>query len=202
MRKKPVEPAMSLDTLEAIRTRRVAKWYAETSVPEEILWKVLEAARWAPTAGNRRKLRFICITDRRQLRQIKMFTPGMVAGIPAALIVICIDRILADQGALVKTEREDYIDIGAAAENMLLAAHALGLVAGPMTSFSRDAIKVLLNLPEQLDADMFIGLGYPTDLPPNAPRWPTTKVRLEEMMQWGPFTDEGKASYSSRRRIE
>jgi nitroreductase len=185
----PEVSKMSLDTLEAIRTRRVAKWYADTCVPKEILWKVLEAARWAPTGGNRRKLRFVCITDRDQLRRIKMFSPGMVAGLPAALIVICIDRKLADEGEIVDSLREDYIDIGAAAENMLLAAHALGLAAGPMTSFSRDAVRVLLNLPGHLDPQMFIGLGYPAELPPGAPRWPTKKVHFEDFVQWGPFPD-------------
>lgn len=180
---------MGLDTLEAIRTRRVAKCYANIPISQEILWKVLEAARWAPTAGNRRKLHFVYVIDQKQIRQIKMFTPGMVAGLPTALVVICINWQQADQGEIDKSHREDYMDVGAAAENMLLAAHALGLVAGPMTSFSPDAIRVLLNLPVSLDPQMFIGLGYPTELPANLPHWPKNKVRLEEMVQWGPFPE-------------
>ncbi len=173
---------MSPDILEVIRTRRVAKWYADAPVPQEMLWKILEAARWAPTAGNIRKLHFVCITDGQLLRQIKMFSPGMVAGLPAALVVICINQQLVLAG-----DRENYIDVGLGAMNMMLAAHALGLVAGPMTSFSHEAVKILLNLPGYLEPEMFIGLGYPAEVPPDAPRWPVKKSHLEDMVQWGPF---------------
>ena len=86
---------MSLDTMEAIRTRRVAKYYADKPVSDDSLWTILEAARWAPTGGNRRKHKFICVNDKQLLKQIKMFSPGMVAGLPAVLIIVCIDWNLA-----------------------------------------------------------------------------------------------------------
>ncbi len=180
---------MGLDALEAIRTRRVASYYAGTPVPEELLWTVLEAARWAPTGGNHRKHLFICVNDRTLLRQIKMFSPGMVAGMPAALIVVCIDWQKADYGALVKTYHEVYYDVGMAVENMLLAAHALGLVAGPMSSFSEAGVRVLLNLPDHLDPQMFVGLGYPAQMPAHMPRWPKKKLRVADLVQWGPFPE-------------
>ena len=181
---------MALDVQEAIRTRRVAKYYAARPVPEELLWTVLEAARWAPTAGNRRVHRFICIDDRTLVKQIQLFSPGMVAGLPAALIVICVDWELAKQNVLVEEYPEVYFDVGAAAMNMLLMAHSLGLAAGPMTSYSESALRVLLNLPEKVDPQMFIGLGYPAEPPPYLPKWPKTKVRVEDLVQWGPYPEK------------
>jgi len=181
---------MSLDTMEAIKTRRVAKYYADKPVSDDKLWTILEAARWAPTGGNRRKHRFICVNDKQLLKQIKMFSPGMVAGLPAALIIVCIDWNLADYQAMVKTYLESYYDVGAATQNMLLAAHALGLTAGLMTSFSSAAVRVLLNLPENLDPKLFVGVGYHSEMPPYMPRWPKKKVRVEDLVQWGPFPED------------
>lgn len=179
--------AMGLDTLDAIRTRRVAAWYADKAVPDELLRVVLEAARWAPTASNRRVHRFVCLTDREHVRRIGMFTPGMVAGLPSALIIICVNWKLAAYETVLGTYHHVYFDTGAALENMLLAAHALGLAAGPMGSFSKEAVRVLLNLPDKLEPQILIGLGYPTELPAHAPRWPKKKLAIEDIVQWGPY---------------
>lgn len=178
---------MTLDTLDAIRTRRVAKYYNQSkSVPDDVLWTVLEAARWAPTAGNTRLHRFVCITDMTLVRQVKMFSPGMVAGLPAALIFVCINWDLVGE-CMVKKYDEVYYDIGGYTQNMLLAAHALGLVAGPMTSFSKEAIRVLLNSPPEIDPRLCIGIGYPAKPPGHMPRWPKRKLKIEDLVQWGSY---------------
>lgn len=181
---------MNLDVQEAIRTRRVAKYYADKAVPDDLLWTVLEAARWAPTAGNRRIHRFICVNNREVIKQLKMFTPGMVAGLPTALIVICIDWNLAELAVPIKDFPEVYFDVGAAAMNMLLMAHSLGLTAGPMSSFSKAPVSVLLNLPEKIDPQMFVGLGFPAEPPEYFPKWPKVKVDIQDLVQWGPYPEK------------
>ena len=182
---------MALDTLAAIRTRRVAKYYdQERPVPEELLRTVLEAARWAPTGGNERVHRFVCVTDREQIRNIRLFFPGMVAGLPAALIFVCIDWDRAGYNCLIKSYNEVFYDIGGYTQNMLLAAHALGLAAGPMSSFAPEAIGELLNLPDSIDPRMCVGLGYPAAPPANMPRWPKRKLKVDDLVQWGPYPDE------------
>jgi nitroreductase len=157
------------DALEAIRTRRVAKAYSDEPVDTETLWSVLEAARWAPSGSNLRVHRFVVVIDREVLGLIRMFSPGMVAGVPAALIVICIDWKLANYEAPIPAHREAYWDVGCAAQNMLLAAHALGLAAGPMTADSPSALRVFLNLPSHLDPQMMVGVGHPGAPPLQAP---------------------------------
>ena len=54
-----------------------------------------------------------------------------------------------------------YIDVGTAAQTMHLAAHALGLGAGVVTSFSQAAVIRVLNIPGHLTPEMFVCLGYP-----------------------------------------
>jgi nitroreductase len=150
-----------LDVLEAIRTRRVAKAYSGEPVDPATLWSVLEAARWAPSGSNLRVHRFVVVTDQEVLGLIRMFSPGMVAGAPAALIVICIDWDLASYEAPITAYREVYWDVGCAAQNMLLAAHALGLAAGPMTVDAPSALRVFLDLPSHLEPQMMVGVGHP-----------------------------------------
>jgi len=179
---------MTLDTLEAIRTRRVAKYYdQDRSVPEDILWAILEAARWAPTGGNIRVHRFVCVADKDLIKKIQLFFPGMVAGLPAALIFVCIKWDLAGYNCLVKSYNEVYYDVGGYTQNMLLAAHAMGLVAGPMTSFSPEAVRVLLHLPDEIDPRLCVGLGFPAEPPAHMPSWPKKKLKVDDLVQWGPY---------------
>ena len=176
---------MSLETLEVIRSRRVIRHFTGKSIPKKTLWRILEAARWSPTANNRRVNRFVCVTDPKTMRQIKIVTPGMEDP-PTALVVICVNRSMLP----VQNDRSIYIDVGLAAENMLLAAHAQGLGGWPMTSFSPEAVQVLLNIPAGFRAEMFVGLGYPAKTPANGPRIPKMRIRVEDLVQWERFPDE------------
>ncbi len=172
-----------LETLEAIRTRRVAKAYRDEPIDPETLWSVLEAARWAPSGSNLRVHRFVVVTDREVLDLIQMFSPGMVAGVPAALIVICIDWELAGYEAPIRAYREVYWDVGSAAQNMLLAAHALGLAAGPMTADAPSALRVFLDLPSNLEPQLMIGLGHPGEPPSEATPAPSrSRTRVEDLV--------------------
>ncbi|MFV1990530.1 MAG: nitroreductase family protein [Acidimicrobiales bacterium] len=176
---------MSLETLEIIRSRRVIRHFTGKSIPKKTLWNILEAARWSPTANNRRVILFVCVTDPKTLRQIKMVAPGMEDP-PTALVVMCVNWSMLP----VKNDRSIYIDVGLAAENMLLAAHAQGLGGWPMTSFSPEAVQVLLNTRAGFRAEMFVGLGYPAKTPANGPRNSKTRVRVEDLVQWEGFPDE------------
>ena len=73
------------DFLDLIRSRRVARAFSDEPVSEEMLWQILELARWAPAASNRRMQRYICITDR---TLIGIVSPGM-GGLPGADRDLC-----------------------------------------------------------------------------------------------------------------
>jgi nitroreductase len=182
------KPANQDDLLKVIRLRRVVRSFSERPVEEELLWQVLEMARWAPAASNLRWQRYICLNDRDLIEQVRLVTPGM-SGRPTALIVVCVDWGQAGFWAYDKSYRNTYIDIGTAVENMLLAAHALGLGGWPMTSFSVSAVTELLNIPSPLRPEMFVGLGYKAEVQPALRQLspPKVRLRLEELVEWGPF---------------
>jgi nitroreductase len=183
---------MGLETVEAIRTRRVTRFFQERIIAEETLWQVLEAARWAPAGSGRRVQRYVCVTDRNLIRQIKMMAPGIAGNLPAALIVICVDWNQAGYEAVdeVRARLLTYIDVGTAAQNMMLAAHSLGLGAGPVTAFSPDAVDEFLNLPGGWRAEMFVTLGYRGETPSSLWQLPKVRISVEDLVQWGPFPSE------------
>ena len=190
---------MSNPVLEAIRTRRVVRALTDQPVEREKLEHVLKAARWAPSGGNRRLHRFVAVQNPLTLRLLRMVAPGMYQR-PTAVIVICIDwnRVNAYGISFDCTPRlvdmeGVFVDIGTAAQTMLLAAHSLGLASGIVTSFSRAAVSTVLNLPEQLSPEMFICLGYAV---PNPPRGMRTwgKITWQSLVDWERFPRANSAS--------
>lgn len=64
--------------LATIRTRRVVRELGPEPVPEKSLIAVLDAARWAPSAGNRRPHRFVAVRDPAIVRALRAVSPGML----------------------------------------------------------------------------------------------------------------------------
>ena len=171
--------------LEAIRTRRVARALSDASIDRAQIEEVLKAARWAPSGGNRRLQRFVAVQDPVTLRLLRMVSPGMFQR-PRAVIVICIDGARARSFGMAPTARGLYVDVGTAAQTMLLAAHSLGLGTGLVTSFSRAAVAAVLNLPDGLSPEMFICLGIAAAQQPGAIR-PRTPVTWQSLSHWERF---------------
>jgi nitroreductase len=149
------------------------------------LEKVLEAARFAPNAGNRRLHRFVVVQDPLTLRVLRMVAPGMFQR-PAAVVVICIDQGRAASFGMRPTVKGLYIDVGTAAQTMLLAAQALGLGAGVVTSFSQAAVMRVLNLPGHLSPELIVCLGYPAALQPPGMR-ARARVTWQSLTDWERF---------------
>ncbi len=150
---------MSEAVLQCIKTRRVVREMTDEPVAREQTEAILEAARWAPSGGNLRPNRYIVIEDAETRRLIRLVSPGMFQEAPL-LILICTNMNVVAEGQVPFSDRALPIDVGTAAQTMMLAAHAQGLATGPVTSFSQEAIKVILNLPAGYSPEMFICVGH------------------------------------------
>lgn len=150
----------SATVLGAIRSRRVARALTDEPVARETFEAILDAGRWAPTAGNRHLQRFVATDDLATLRVLRMVSPGMLQR-PTAAITICIDRRLASEYGFPPDAAGLHVDVGTAAATLMLAAHGLGIGAGPVTSFSRAAVSVVLRLPEGWVPELVVCLGHP-----------------------------------------
>ena len=153
---------------------------------------VLDAARFAPSAGNRHLHRFVATTDPPTLRVLRMVSPGMIQR-PTAAITICIDQPLAAGYGFAPTSSGLFVDVGTITATVLLAAHAVGLGAGPVSSFSRAAVSAVLRLPEGWDPRLIICLGHPAPEQP-APMQPRRSLSWRDLTRWvvgGGHVDSG-----------
>jgi nitroreductase len=176
---------MTMDVLQALRARRVVRRMTAAPIARAELEAVLAAARYAPSAGNRRLQRFVVVQDPTMLRLLRTVSPGMVQH-PAALVVICIDWQRVDHFQLPRINTGVYVDVGAAMQTLLLAALATGLAAGPVSSFSKAAVRVLLNLPGHLSPELLICLGRPAE-DDVAPMRGSQRLRWQELVDWERF---------------
>jgi nitroreductase len=176
--------------LTAIRRRRVVRHFSRTPVARDQMLDVLAAARWAPAAGNKRVQRYVAILDPTMIRLIRTMTPGM-AGHPTGIIVVCLDWDTVAAVGYLGPRSIFYVDIGTATENMLLAAEAVGLRGGPVTSFSKEAVSVLLHLPPSITPELMVILGSPAPRHPTHHSRPRTPTRLEDLVTWEQFPTIG-----------
>ncbi|UWP87072.1 nitroreductase family protein [Dactylosporangium fulvum] len=179
---------MNRDALEVIRTRRVVRAMTDEPVPRDQVERILDAAAHAPSAGNRRLQRFVAVDDAATLRVLRMVSPGMLQR-PAAAVVICVDVARAAGYGFRETSSGLSIDVGTAAQTMLLAAHALGLGSGPVTSFSRAAVGVVLNLPAGWRPELIVCLGHAAAAQP-PPVAPNRRYSWRDLTSWGRLADD------------
>ncbi len=151
--------------LDAIHDRRVTRRMSDEPLDPALLDLVVESARWAPNAGNRRLQPVVPVTDPVVLRLLKAVSPGMVPR-PRAAVVICLDTVRAEEFGFQPGHRGLYVDIGTTAATLLLAAHSVGLGACPVTSFSRAAAARILGLPTGHSPEMIVCLGHAAGVQP------------------------------------
>lgn len=145
--------------LELIRTRRVIRAMSDRPIPLQDLEKILEAGRWAPAGGNQRVVRFVAVRDPKTLGVLRRVSPGVLQR-PAAVIVLCLDHEAIRANEIPEHDPVPYVDIGTTMQTMLLAAHALGIGSGPVTSFAHEAVRVVL-LPHELTPELMVCRASP-----------------------------------------
>lgn len=150
-----------MDFYEVIKTRRSIRSYADTPIPDDVLGRVLDAARVAPSGSNRQPWRFIVVTDPDLKQAIVPIIQNQpwVATAPA-IIVACGCNIHYNRGDWMG----DYaviLDVALAMDHLILAARAEGLGTCWIGSFSNDQAKALLGVPADWQVVGFTPLGYP-----------------------------------------
>ena len=147
-----------MELFDAIARRASVRAFAPVNVPEADLLKIVDAARRAPSGGNRQPLNFIIIQKEETLRALEKVQSCFTTASAAVAIV-------ADPAA----SRWWLEDAAAAAENMLLAITALGYssvwVEGTLLKEEEHAKKVLgVPAPKRLIIALPIGKA-PQDTP-------------------------------------
>ena len=144
--------------IEAIHTRRSVREFEERDVPDEIIEKIIEAGTWAPSGLNNQPWRFAIVKDAEKKEELSKLTHygHIINGAP-----LCIAVFMSEEASYDHTK--DAMAIGACNQNILLAAHSLGLGAVWLGEIlkRKDEARELLDVPESCELMAIIALGYP-----------------------------------------
>ncbi len=148
--------------MECIKTRRSIRKYKEDDIPQDIIDEIIDCGRHAPSGHNKQPWSFIIVRDRNKiekLSKIHEWAP-FVANAPVC-IVLCCTRTKEDYKSVM------YMSVACAAQNMLLAAHALGLGScwTHINDFDEKSVekkvREILNVPKSIDPICMLPIGYP-----------------------------------------
>ncbi|MBA7537488.1 Albonoursin synthase [subsurface metagenome] len=162
-----------MDIWTAIKNRRsIRNFTADPLEEKELRNLILKAGIWAPSGGNAQNWRFIVITDQKVLNKLKLVSPGLL-GSPQTIIIICQDLVNAlEKGGELGVKTLSLMDTAMAAQNIMLAAYAVGLGTCPIASFHPEAVQRIMGLPVHIYPQLLISVGFSKENPPTPRRDP------------------------------
>jgi nitroreductase len=156
-----------MDVYEAAVNRRTIRRFKQDRIPTEVLEKMVNAARLAPSGANLQPCEYVVVTDPikvdRMFPCLKWATYIAPSGDPAegerptAYIVVLLNRMVRETGGA--------HDAAAAIENMLLVAYEEGIGSCWLGSADREKVRMILSIPSNYEIDSVVALGYPNELP-------------------------------------
>lgn len=194
------------DPLSLLSTRRSIRRYLPEPVPPDLVDRLLTAATWAPSAHNRQPWRFAVIrsaASKERLAQAmgqKLRIDLTADGVPSELIekdagrshqritaaplliLLCLSMIDMDQYPDDARQQNEWLmavqSTAMAGQNLLLAAHALGLGACWMCAplFAPEVVRHALNLPPDWQPQALLTLGFPAEKKQKTRHAPATRT--------------------------
>ena len=144
---------------EAIRSRRAIRRFADRPLEPEHLERILHAGRRANSSKNQQRWAFIVCKDRARLQELAAVGPwaGHLAGAAAGIALVTPDPKTAVAPLSV------MMDLGQAADSMMLVAWELGIGSVPATVYEHDLAQRLLGYPDGQHCEFLLSFGYPAD---------------------------------------
>lgn len=164
--------------LNALFERRSIRKYTEQPVSREDLTIILEAGRWAPSGLNNQPWKFLVIKDEDQRTEALAELTKYGHVVRAAKVLIC---LFLDKDKMYN-EMKDHQAVGGCIQNMMLAAHSLGLGTvwlGEIIN-QQDQVLEALNIDKnKYELQAVIALGHP-DQKGSSSRKELSELMLEE----------------------
>jgi nitroreductase len=150
-----------VETWDAITSRRNVRQFADRSIDDAALDRILEAGRRAPSSRNWQPWDFVVVTDRAQLRDLATVWRGGGHVADSAATIALVVEDTDDQ----RTRETARFDLGQATMAMMIAAADQGIGAGHSAVGDQARAREILGLPEDRRVAYLIDLGYPADRP-------------------------------------
>jgi len=164
---------------EVILKRRSIRKYVPEPIERDALIKILEAARWAPSAGNRQPWYFIVVKDPELKKEVAKAAANQMFMADADVIIVGVSNPKA-------SPRWHDKDTMIALEHIALVATELGLGTCWIGAFNEEKVKKILEIPDDLRVVALMPVGVPAETPGPRPR-----KSLEEIV----FLDKFKKKF-------
>jgi nitroreductase len=167
-----------MDLLEGIYTRRSIRSYTNQPIEREQLLEIIRAGMWAPSGLNNQPWRFVIVTNKEVRAKLARQTKyDFIIGKAPASIAVFLDK------SAMYHEVKDHLAMGACIENMLLAAHALGLGAVWLGEILKnaDAVGSLLGVSDTMEFMAIMALGHPEERKRTSTRKEISEAVLKEL---------------------
>ena len=157
------------ETLNTMWTRRSVRKYKPDPIPDADLHLILEAARRAPTGGNRQKWRMIVVTDPEQRRRTAEACKGK-AWMADAPVILC----------MVTLPGEGKANGTIVLDHAILAATSLGYGTCWIGSYEGAKVKQVLDIPEDHDIAYLTPVGLAAEQPRDRGRKPPSELFMRD----------------------
>lgn len=169
---------MSMSLVDVILSRRSIRRYEKKEISKDVLYKILEAGRQAPSAVNRQPWHFIVITDYEIKKELSKGLVNRHIRNSAFTVVGCAYTGLWHIG----TRKWSIVGTSIALQNMVIAAWAMGVGSCWIGDFREGKVKQLLSIPDKWKVVALISFGYPAEKPKAKKR-----KRIEEIVGFNKF---------------
>ena len=161
-----------MDALDAIKSRVSVRKFESKPIPRPVLFRILDSARWAPSAGNLQSWEFVIVEDASIRKKVAdaCLKQQWIAEAPT-VVVVCADT---ERSAFTYGERGKYfysiVDTATAIENLLIAATSEGIGSCAVAGFEDNTLRLAIGLPEAIAPIAVIPLGYAAEKPSHPQR--------------------------------
>lgn len=171
-----------MEVIDVIRRRYSVRDYLDKSIPEDVLLRILDAARLAPSARNIQEWRFVVVKDLNLRKQLVPACNNQQFILSAPVIIACCSVV--NDYIMRCGQKANAIDLAIAIDHMTLQAVAEGLGTCWIGSFYPDKVRNVLNIPDQIDIIQMLALGYSKEkLFLNKSRLPLNKIYSENLWE-------------------
>lgn len=157
----PDNGGQTVQTWDAIHSRRNVRKYEDRPIEEADLNRILEAGRRSPSSRNQQRWDFVVVTDKDRLQELSEVWRGArhIPGSAATVALVAPDR--EEQ----RTRESIQFDLGQVSMSLMLAATDLGIGTGHSSVHDQDVARSVLGFPDGYFCAWLIGMGYPADRP-------------------------------------
>jgi len=150
-----------MEFYEVVKTRRSIRAYKSDPIPEDVLIRVLEAMRIAPSGSNRQPWKFILVKGNDLKKKVGDACGNMkfVSDAPS-IVVACGQNIHYNRGGYMG-DQSMLIDVSIAMTHLILAARAEGLGTCWIGAFDNEKLKDIIGIPEDVNVVAISPIGYP-----------------------------------------